>query len=192
MVENPSEREWILAAIQGDDDAFACLVEVYQRPVYNLCYRMLGDPAEAEDASQEAFMKAYRALRRYDPNRKFVNWLLSIASNHSIDRLRKRRLKTTSLEELLPGQMKPDPNPGPESRLSMDEGRQSVREMLETLSEVDRAAIVMRYWYDMSYEEIAQSLDLTVLAVKSRLHRARRDMAKEFSQLPAMAYASGG
>jgi RNA polymerase sigma-70 factor (ECF subfamily) len=153
---------------------------------------MLGDSAEAEDASQEAFMKAYRALKRYDPNRKFVNWLLSIASNHSIDRLRKRRLKTTSFEDLLPGQIKPDPNPGPESRLSMDEGRQSVRDMLETLSELDRAAIVMRYWYDMSYEEIAESLDLTVSAVKSRLHRARRDMAKEFSPLPAMAFASGG
>jgi RNA polymerase sigma-70 factor (ECF subfamily) len=192
MVEHPSERKWILAARRGDDEAFACLVEVYQRPVFNLCYRMLGDPAEAEDASQEAFMKAYRALKRYDPDRKFVNWLLSIASNHSIDRLRKRRLKTTSLDDLLPGQMKPDPNPGPESMLSMDEGRQSVREMLETLSEMDRAAIVMRYWYDMSYEEIAESLDLTVSAVKSRLHRARRDMAREFSQLPAMAFASGG
>jgi RNA polymerase sigma-70 factor (ECF subfamily) len=192
MVEHPSERKWILAARKGDDDAFACLVEVYQRPVFNLCYRMLGDPAEAEDASQEAFLKAYRALKRYDPNRKFVNWMLSIASNHCIDRLRKRRLKTTSLDNLLPGQMKPDPNPGPESRLSMDEGRQSVREMLETLSEKDRAAIVMRYWYDMSYQEIAESLDLTVSAVKSRLHRARRDMAKEFSQLPAMAFASGG
>ena len=192
MVENASERKWILAAMKGDDEAFACLVEVYQRPVFNLCYRMLGDAAEAEDASQEAFMKAYRALKRYDPNRKFVNWLLSIASNHCIDRLRKRRLRTTSFEDLMPGQMKPDPEPGPESRLSIEEGRQSVREMLDKLQETDRAAIVMRYWYDMSYEEIAMSLDLTVSAVKSRLHRARRDMAKEFSHFPAMAFASGG
>jgi RNA polymerase sigma-70 factor (ECF subfamily) len=178
--------------MKGDDDAFACLVEVYQRPVFNLCYRMLGDAVEAEDASQEAFMKAYRALKRYDPNRKLVNWLLSIASNHCIDRLRKRRLKTTSFDDLLPGQMKPDPEPGPESRLSIEEGRQSVRELLDKLQEKDRAAIVMRYWYDMSYEEIAGSLNLTVSAVKSRLHRARRDMAQEFSQLPAMAFASGG
>ena len=192
MVENPSERTWIIAAMKGDDDAFACLVEVYQRPVFNLCYRLLGDAAEAEDASQEAFMKAYRALKRYDPNRKLVNWLLSIASNHCIDRLRKRRLKTTSFDDLMPGQMKPDPEPGPESRLSIEEGRQSVREMLDKLQETDRAAIVMRYWYDMSYEEIAGSLNLTVSAVKSRLHRARRDMAKEFSPLPAMAFASGG
>jgi RNA polymerase sigma-70 factor (ECF subfamily) len=192
MVENPSERKWIIAAMKGDDDAFACLVEVYQRPVFNLCYRMLGDAAEAEDASQEAVMKAYRALKRYDPNRKLVNWLLSIASNHCIDRLRKRRLKTTSFDDLMPGQIKPDPEPGPESRLSIEEGRQSVREMLDKLQETDRAAIVMRYWYDMSYEEIAGSLNLTVSAVKSRLHRARRDMAKEFSQLPAMAFASGG
>lgn len=192
MHENPSERKWILAAMQGDDDAFACLVEVYQRPVFNLCYRMLGDAAEAEDASQEAFMKAYRALKHYDPDRKFVNWLLSITSNHSIDRLRKRRIKTTSFDDLLPGQIKPDPEPGPEASLSIDEGRQSVRQMLDSLQATDRAAIVMRYWYEMSYEEIAESLELTVSAVKSRLHRARREMAKEFSQLPAMAFASGG
>ena len=76
------EADWIKRARQGDDDAFAMVVEAYQGPVFNLCYRMLGDSFEAEDAAQEVFLKAYRNLGRFDPERKFVNWILSIASNH--------------------------------------------------------------------------------------------------------------
>ena len=88
MKEN--ESEWLDGAIEGDDDAFAQLVELYQKPVYNLCYRMLGTPGDAEDAAQEAFLRAYKNLRRYDRNRSFATWLLSIASHYCIDQLRKR------------------------------------------------------------------------------------------------------
>ena len=86
------EVRWLERARQGEQAAFAELVEAYQRPVYNLCYRMLGDPAEAEEAAQESFLKAYRGMRRYDPQRSFSTWLLSIASHHCIDQLRRRRL----------------------------------------------------------------------------------------------------
>ena len=85
------ETVWLQQAIQGDQDAFTYIVETYQRPVYNLCYRMLGDPQEAEDAAQETFWRAYQALRRYDQQRSFVTWLLSIAAHYCIDQQRKRR-----------------------------------------------------------------------------------------------------
>lgn len=180
MVESFNEREWIHRAKQGDDDAFARLVEVYQVPVYNLCYRMLGNPMEAEDAAQETFLRAYRGLSRYDPERRFVTWLLSIASHHCIDRLRRRRYPIQSFDELLPRQQRADDKPGPEVALMAKEERDVVREMLGRLGDQDRAALILRYWYDLSYEEIAQSLSTSVSAIKSRLHRARRQLAEQW------------
>ena len=89
---HPAESEWLQQAIKGDDLAFSRLVEAYQRPVYNLCYRMMGNANDAEDAAQETFIRAYKALNRYDPSRKFSTWLLSIASNYCIDQHRRRKL----------------------------------------------------------------------------------------------------
>jgi RNA polymerase sigma-70 factor (ECF subfamily) len=177
-----AEQVWITDALNGDDQAFALLVEAYQRPVFNLCYRMLGDPLEAEDASQESFLRAHRNLRRYDPERKFATWILSIASHYCIDRLRRRRLKMVSMEELLPGQEGPHPDPGPEDRFARLEMQEQVKGMLGTLSAVDRAAVILLYWYDYSYEEIGSVLSLSISAVKSRLHRARRELATNWQQ----------
>ena len=192
MVERDNEHEWLLHARRGDDDAFASLVEAYQVPIYNLCYRMLGDPAQAEDAAQEAFLKAYRGLKRYDPNRPFATWLLAIASHHCIDRLRRRRIPTISLSELLPNQQKPDDSPGPEAALAISEHQQAVRGMLEHLGNHDRAVVVLRYWYELSYEEIAQALSTSVSAVKSRLHRARRQLARYWMEQESVALATRG
>lgn len=162
----------------GDEEAFAQLVDRYQTPVYNLCYRMLGDTAEAEDAAQEVFIKAYGNMKRYDPARKFINWILTIASNHCIDRLRKRKFQLISLEEWMSGPKPGSSEVGLESLVIAKEGREDIQEMIGQLGAQDRAAIILRYWYDMSYEEIASTLTLSIGAVKSRLHRARRDIAK--------------
>lgn len=180
MVERSNESEWIHRAKQGDDDAFAKLVEAYQVPVYNLCYRMLGNPSEAEDAAQETFLRAYKGLNRYDPERRFATWLLSIASHHCIDRLRRKRFPIRSLDELLPWQQKADDTPGPETALTQKQDQEVVRKMLEQLGDQDRVMLILRYWYDLSYEEIAQSLFSSVSAVKSRLHRARRQLAEQW------------
>ncbi len=119
------ETRWLERARQGDEQAFAELVEAYQRPVFNLCYRMLGDAGEAEDAAQESFLRAHRNMRRYDPTRSFSTWLLSIASHYCIDQLRRRRLPVDSLEELEPWEEAPDPGPGPETAVARREGRRS-------------------------------------------------------------------
>ncbi|MEJ2012051.1 MAG: sigma-70 family RNA polymerase sigma factor [Anaerolineales bacterium] len=175
---NPGqEKVWIEEALGGDDQSFTQLVEAYQRPVFNLCYRMLGDPLEAEDAAQESFLRAHRSLHRYDPERKFATWMLSIASHHCIDRLRRRRLKFVSMEDLLPGHDRPHPGPGPEDRFVRLEMQEEVQQMLGSLSAIDRAAVILLYWYEYSYEEIGSVLSLSVSAVKSRLHRARRELA---------------
>jgi len=175
-VINP-EPEWLTAAQQGDTDAFCQLVTIYQKPVYNLCYRMLGDPDEADDAAQETFLRAYSGLQRYDCERSFSTWLLSIAAHYCIDRLRRRRYLTFSFDQM-PYLDPPDPAPSPEASAAASETRRRVANLLNHLSPPDRAAIIMLYWYDFSYEEIAQALDLSVSALKSRLHRARRDLAE--------------
>ena len=81
--------DWVIKARLGDQEAFAELVHLFRDPVYNFCYRMLGESGEAEDASQETFLRVHRNLHRYDISRSFKTWLLSIASNHCIDRLRR-------------------------------------------------------------------------------------------------------
>ena len=141
---------------------------------------MLGDAAEAEDAAQETFLRAYTRLASYDVHRPFKTWLFSIASHHCIDRLRKRRLTWLSLDEPLPADAAPalaDQSPGPEEQTARGEQTALIQQHLARLSPEDRAVIVMRYWYDFSYEEIAEATHATVSAVKSRLHRARLSLA---------------
>jgi RNA polymerase sigma-70 factor, ECF subfamily len=172
-----TDLSWLASAQKGNSDAFTQLVETFQQPVFNLCYRMLGDAAEAEDAAQETFMRAYRSIKHYDNTRPFPTWLMSIAAHYCIDQIRKRRMAFVPIEDL--GFAEPsDDAPGPEAALSRSEEQHILRGLLNELSPVDRAAVVMYYWYDFSYEEIGNALSLTESAVKSRLHRARRDMAK--------------
>ncbi len=172
------ERHWIARARQGDDGAFAKLVEVYERPVFNVCYRMLGDPAEAEDAAQETFIRAYTRIDTFDPRRKFSSWLLAIASHYCIDRLRRRRFSLVSWDDLPPWRWLPDSNPQPEEVALRQDTQRLVQELLDKLPPDYRAAIVLRYWHDLSYEEIAEALDSTLPAIKSRLFRARQMMAQ--------------
>lgn len=176
-----NEAEWLDKALQGDPQAFTVLVETYQRPVFNLCYRMSGNAQDAEDAAQETFLRAYQNLRRYDRARPFSTWLLSIAAHYCIDQARKRRHPVVAIEEL-PVPDLPEPAPGMESMLSRKEEQQRIRRLLDTLDPLDRAAVVMYYWYDFSYDEICQALSLSLSAVKSRLHRARRAMAETWDQ----------
>jgi len=174
-----NEAEWIKLAREGDQAAFGRLVVAYQTPVYNLAYRMLGNAAEAEEAAQEAFLRAYTHLRSYDPQRPFRSWLLSIASHYCIDRLRRRRITWLSFEdEIAAPERLTSKRPSPESAMMQHERKEHIQQLLAALSPTDRAAITLRYWYDCSYEEIAETLNLTVSAVKSRLHRARRGLAK--------------
>jgi RNA polymerase sigma-70 factor (ECF subfamily) len=175
------EPGWILEAQKGKSEAFTKLVETCQTPVYNLCYRMLGDPYEAEDAAQETFLRAYNNLRHYDAKRSFSTWLLSIAAHYCIDQIRKRRMNLLSLDDAVYLDP-PDTAPGPEASLSTNEEKKRMRVLLDTLSAQDRAAVIMLYWYDLSYEEIAEALSMTISSVKSRLHRARQAMAQSWSE----------
>jgi len=177
-----NESAWIAQALDGDDEAFAHIIETYQRPVFSVCFRMLGNARDAEDAAQESFLRAYKNLYRYDPNRSFATWLLSISSHYCIDQLRKRRLTTFSIDDDDNWWQPPDPGPSPESVMAGNERKAQVVGLLDTLKPQDRAAIVLHYWHDYAYEEIAETLELSVSAVKSRLYRARRTLAKGWQE----------
>ncbi len=186
------EQVWLQQARQGDKVAFGQLIEAYQGPVYNLAYRMLNNSGEAEEAAQEAFIRAYTRLESYDPAHKFSTWLLSITSNYCIDQIRKRRAILLSIDEPLAPHpaLHSENSKGPEAQAVAVEQEEMVQGMLNELAPEYREAVVLRYWYDMSYDEIAEVQDTTVSAVKSRLFRARRQLAEtqqEQEEEPAMS-----
>ncbi len=180
------EKAWALAAQEGDQAAFMNIVDAYQRPVYNLCYRMLGDSAQAEDAAQETFLRVYTKIETYKETRKFSSWLFSIASHYCIDQLRRQRYQMVSWDDLPPWRWLPTNEPQPEEAVTTDETHHSLRELINALPPDYRAAIVLRYWHEMPYDEIAETLDTTVSAIKSRLFRAKQMMVKTSETAVAM------
>lgn len=174
MEPQADELRWIEAAVRGDHQAFARLVETYKVSVYNLAYRMLRNAAEAEDAAQEIFLRAYTKLATYDRERKFSTWLLSIASNYCIDMIRRRRATLVDLDEV--AFAVPSPALGPEGNAINQEQREAVARAISRLPESYRLVTVLRYYNDCSYEEIERITGLTEATVKTRLHRARRQL----------------
>jgi RNA polymerase sigma-70 factor, ECF subfamily len=175
-----AERDRILvtAALQGDQSAFAELVIRYQSAVYNMAYRMLGDSSEAEDAAQEVFVRAWNQLRTFQTDRRFSTWLLSIASHYSIDLLRRRKPQAPLDGVALYVQ---SDEPEPDELVLKQEQREMVRELVASLPDKYRSVTLLRYYGDMSYDEIARATGLTESAVKTQLHRARRMLAEKLA-----------
>jgi len=177
-----TESTWIRQARVGDPaaaaEAFSRLVEAYQTSVYHLAYRMLGNSVEAEDAAQETFIRAYTRLHTYDPERKFSSWLLAIASHYCVDVLRRRRIDYLSLDDLSPmAELAAPPATQPERVMVSQQDASAVQKLLDVLSPDYRTPVILRYWYDMSYREIAETMGVSEGTVKTRLHRARARMA---------------
>ena len=170
------DRAAVEAALRGDQRAFADLVARYQSAVYNLAYRMLGDPTEAEDAAQEVFVRAWNQLHTFQLDRRFSTWLLSIASHYSIDVLRRRK-PTAPLDDV--ALFVESEDAPPEDVALRGEQSAMVRQLLNLLPDKYRSVTVLRYYNDLSYDEIARITGLTESAVKTQLHRARRMLAEQ-------------
>src|SRR2546421_4073253 len=182
IVEAMSDAALVELVLADDQDAFTVLVERYKDAVQNLAYRMLSNAAEAEDVTQETFVRAYTQLATYKPAHKFSTWLLSIASHLAIDQLRRRRFLALPLEDVPFLDWIADVGTGPEQSALEGEQQDEVQTYLQRLPGKYRAVIVLRYWYDFSYEEIARTLNLTPALVKARLHRARELLARYMKQ----------
>jgi RNA polymerase sigma-70 factor (ECF subfamily) len=182
IVEAMSDAALVELVLADDQNAFTVLVERYKDAVQNLAYRMLSNAAEAEDVTQETFVRAYTQLATYKPAHKFSTWLLSIASHLAIDQLRRRRFLALPLEDVPFLDWIVDVGTGPEQSALEGEQQDEVQTYLQRLPGKYRAVIVLRYWYDFSYEEIARTLNLTPALVKARLHRARELLARYMKQ----------
>jgi RNA polymerase sigma factor (sigma-70 family) len=177
-VEALSDAKLVELVLAGEQDAFEVLVERYKDAVQNLAYRMLSNVTEAEDVTQEVFVRAYTQLATYKPAHKFSTWLLSIASHLAIDQLRRRRFLALPLEDVPFLEWITDLGAGPEQSALEGEQHDEIQAYLQRLPGKYRAVILLRYWYDLSYEEIAMALNLTPALVKARLHRARELLAR--------------
>lgn len=170
------DRMAVQAALHGNQAAFADLVTRYQTAVYNMAYRMLGDPTEAEDAAQEVFVRAWNQLHTFQLDRRFSTWLLSIASHYCIDLLRRRKPYAPLDDVAL---FVPSDDPQPEELALRTEQSEMVQRLLNTLPDKYRSVTVLRYYNDLSYDEIAKATGLTESAVKTQLHRARKMLADQ-------------
>ncbi len=186
---NTQDFQDIALTRQGDDGAFTRLVERYKTPVFNLCYRMLGDPDLAEDAAQESFLRAYRNLGRFDIQRSFASWLLAIAAHYCIDTLRRRKYHLVSIHQTSDGDDREMElidlyAVNPEDEWIHAEASHHVHLVLAKLKATDRAAVVLRYWHEFSEAEISETLGLSIPAVKARLFRARQEIANSLTKKP--------
>lgn len=161
----------------GDERAFGELFEQYKNLVYKTAYLMLGEPQEAEDALQEVFLRVHRALRSYRPTRgAFTTWLHRITVNYCINQARKRRLRVLPIAQVHPGHMPSQPSP--EHRVDDED---AVVRAMRGLSGKLRAVVVLRYYWDMSYGEIAETLGIPLGTVKSRLNAALYVLREELA-----------
>ena len=175
------EVQLIKKAQHGDRDAFAQLLERYEKQVYHQVLRMVSSPEDAADMTQEAFLKVWQGLPSFQGDSSFSTWLYRLTNNVCIDFLRreKKRRGDASLddEERDLASALADPAPTPEQKLEQQELHKAVAEGLDRLSEEHRQVLVLREINGLSYEEIGRVLDLTPGTVKSRIARARLTLA---------------
>ena len=175
--------DWMQRVKRGDRDAFAELVEAHQGRVIGTVVRMLGpETMDAEDISQQVFLRVWKSAARYEPTAKFTTWLFTITRNLVFNESRRRKNRPTSSldapgaggdEDASPRQIADEATPSPEAALLEREMREAIDAAIAELPEQQRMAVVLRRYEEMPYDEIARVLELTVPAVKSLLFRAR-------------------
>ena len=173
-------RDVVQRAWGGEQAAFAALYDSFYHRVLRLCRRSLGRQEDAEDATAEVFLKMQVALTSYDPTFPFSRWLLSVANHHCVDKLRRRKLegRLFAAENVIP--TIPDrPESSPLSQVLSHERRRRIREQINRLPAHYRFALVLRYYSEMSYNEIAQTLGMGRNSVRTLMFRARKALRRK-------------
>ena len=183
------DKRLIERALSGDENAFKTLLEKYRNLVFSIMLKMVRNKQEAEDLTQEAFMKAFASLSSFNEEFAFSTWLMKIASNNCIDFLRKKKLKTYSIHE--PIQYKdekieidiPDQDPSPERTLIQSERSRLIEETINELPERYRYVIILRHKEEKSYEEISEIMNLPLGTVKAQIFRALEILNKKLREV---------
>ncbi len=175
-----TDIEIVKEVLQGRSEAFRELVSRYKRAVYSLCYRMVQNNEEAEDLSQEVFIKVYQYLEKYDESYKFSTWILKIATNTTIDYLRKKRVDTVPLEEGIESKQE---MASAESIYFHQSNKELIEKMIKELPEEYRLLIMLYHQQGLSYKEIAENVNIPMSKVKNRLHRARNILKEQLKSI---------
>lgn len=188
-----SDQQLAVLARRGDERAARELVERFQRPVFSIVHRMVRDRELAEDLAQEAFVRTFNNLDRYDPSYKFSSWLFKIAYNLTVDHLRRKELRTVSIhgapdavtseqQEATAVTLESDEE-APDERLEALELADELERAIATLREDYRTAILLRHVEGRAYEEIAEIMDIPLGTVKTYIFRARRQLRDELADV---------
>lgn len=188
LVMDPDIAQLIRDAILGDQMAYAEIVHRFRGQIFTLILRMVRQKDEAEDLTQETFIKAFKALPSFNAEYAFSTWLYKIAVNNCIDHFRKKRLKTFPLDN--PIQVKdkelqrefPDDDSTPETGIMENERQMQIQDAIDSLPEKYRQVILLRHAHDKSYEEIAEELHIPIGTVKVRIFRAREMLKKKLKE----------
>ncbi len=185
------EADWVRRAQNGDADAFALLVREHQQFVYNLAWRALGNPHEAEDAAQDAFVRAWLALPNFRGQSQFRTWLYRIVTNVCYNRLPRLRREVTALGDEQVADVPDDDVRDPSSGVENDEVRAYLHQQVDSLPESYKILVTLRYQQELSYEEIATVLSLPLGTVKTGLFRAKAQLRTALRRFEAEAALPG-
>lgn len=178
-----SDEQLVVLVLQGQNTAFEILIERYQNQVFALAYRLGGDYDESKDMAQEAFIRIYQELPKFDVKRKFFPWMYRVAHNTCINMLHKRPKETASLDSVYDLAASDSSQEGsPTSHYEQVEQSDIINQALQTLSEGYRLPVIMKYLEGMSYQEISEQLDLPVSTIETRLFRGRAMLKKALSR----------
>ena len=184
------QPELVKRALAGENSAWEELLVAHSRKIYNLCYRFTGRTSEAEDLTQEVFIKVFQTLRTYDAAQgAFSTWLNRVARNHLVDhyrRTRKDRLTSSIDEDAVQIEARPSQSTSPTEQVESRERRELLQAALGRLSPDMREAVILRDLQDLEYEEISQVLGVPVGTVKSRINRGRLELARVLKRMEPM------
>ncbi len=184
------EQELLDRCLAGEDSAWEALLKAHSRKIYNLCYRFTGRVEEAEDVTQEVFIKVFQTLKSYHAAQgRFGTWLNRVARNHLVDHYRRARKDrvTSSLEDELPeAEQQPSPHMEATGQVESRERREVLQQGLDKLSPDLREAVILRDLHDLDYEEIAQVLSVPQGTVKSRINRGRLELGRVLKRMEGM------
>lgn len=184
----------VQSAIDGNEKAYSMLLSRYRNSVFHAMYKMVNNRDDADDLTIEAFGKAFRKLPTYAPNYAFSTWLFKIAINNCIDHIRKKRLVTLSMDDTMMDSDREyshnirDYQPDPEQMMMHDQKLNHVRRLVDKMNVKYRTMIELRYYEELSYEEIAQELGLPLGTVKAQLFRAKEILSQQLQSKTSRAY----